>query len=108
MVAFFTKDQDFVPSIMGAPAGRVQEQHQKPFREISSRYGMRLLNRQETHTMELWKIHKFCESATLEQLEEREKRLVSLMEANSLSDTNAQKLLAVVREYIELKRMFGD
>jgi hypothetical protein len=58
--------------------------------------------------MELWKIHKFCESATLEQLEDREKRLVGLMEANSLSDTNAQKLLVVVREYIELKKMFGD
>ncbi len=58
--------------------------------------------------MELWKIHKFCESATLEQLEEREKRLVSLMEANALSDTNAQQLLSVVREYIELKKMFGD
>ena len=62
--------------------------------------------------MEFWKIHKFfesyCESATLEQLEDREKRLVGLMEANSLSDTNAQKLLVVVREYIERKKMFGD
>lgn len=58
--------------------------------------------------MELWKIHKYCESATLSELEEREKRLVELLENGPLRDTNARKALDVLRGYIELKKLFGD
>lgn len=56
--------------------------------------------------MELWKIHKFCETATLEQLQETEKKLKEL--AQRQASANVDKALAIVTEYLELKRLFDD
>ena len=56
--------------------------------------------------MELWKIHRFCETATLKQLQETEEKLKAL--AQQQSSTNANKALEIVREYLELKRLFDE
>jgi hypothetical protein len=58
--------------------------------------------------MELWKIHKFCEGASLAELFERKLELVALMEKQNLSNTNAIMVLNVLDEYIELKRLFDQ
>jgi len=58
--------------------------------------------------MELWKIHKYCESAALGDLEEKERRLSELWESGKLQETNAFKALVIIREYIELKRLFEN
>ncbi len=57
--------------------------------------------------MKLWKIHKFCETAGLDDLIEKENQLVALIQSRSLLETNDQKALEIVREHIELKRVFG-
>lgn len=56
--------------------------------------------------MEAWKIHKFAETATLEQLRQKEQQLQALMEAGKLAATNARYVLELIREYIELKELF--
>lgn len=56
--------------------------------------------------MELWKIHKYCESADLETLIRKEAELAEKLAAGRLNDTNAIKALDILREYIELKRLF--
>ncbi|MCU7829552.1 MAG: hypothetical protein KZQ85_10840 [Candidatus Thiodiazotropha sp. (ex Myrtea sp. 'scaly one' KF741663)] len=58
--------------------------------------------------MELWKVHKFCESASLEDLRNRRDKLKELIELNKLVDTNAVKALELIEEYIELKSLFED
>ena len=56
--------------------------------------------------MELWKIHRFCETATLPELLEKEAALARLVAEERLRSTNAKKVLEIIREYIELKRLF--
>ena len=58
--------------------------------------------------MELWKIHKFCESASLSELRERQDRLKALIESGRVSDTNAEKALELITEYIDLKSLFDE
>jgi hypothetical protein len=58
--------------------------------------------------MELWRIHKFCESASLSELRERKDRLKVLIDHMELIDTNAPKALEIIDEYIELKNLFED
>ncbi len=56
--------------------------------------------------MELWKIHKFAETASLEELKQKEQQLQTLVEQGKLAATNARHVLEVLREYIELKQLF--
>lgn len=56
--------------------------------------------------MELWKIHKYCESAELDTLIRKEAELAEKLAEGRFSDTNAIKALDILREYIELKRLF--
>jgi hypothetical protein len=56
--------------------------------------------------MELWKVHKFCEGASLAELQARREKIIALIEKNALSNTNAEKVLSLLDEYIELKRLF--
>lgn len=56
--------------------------------------------------MEIWKIHKFAETASLEELRAKEKQLVALIDQGKASATNARHILELVREYIELKELF--
>lgn len=58
--------------------------------------------------MELWKVHKFCTSASLEDLRNRRDKLKALIELNKLVDTNALKALELIEEYIELKSLLED
>ncbi|MBN2702384.1 MAG: hypothetical protein JXR29_13140 [Methylothermaceae bacterium] len=58
--------------------------------------------------MELWKIHRFCQGASLDQLLRAEQELVQAINEEKVSDTNAAKTLELLREYIELKRIFRD
>ena len=58
--------------------------------------------------MELWKIEKFCETATLEQLRQIEERLDHLIDTGLLTGTNALLALQKVREAITLREMFGE
>ena len=58
--------------------------------------------------MELWKIHKFCEGASLNELFQRKLEIVALMEKQNLSNTNAHQVLNVLEEYIELKSLFDQ
>lgn len=58
--------------------------------------------------MELWKIHKYCERADLDELLEREVKLMVLLQQGRLKDTNALKALELMQEYIELKKVFQD
>ncbi|MGD9171168.1 MAG: hypothetical protein PVI97_14060 [Candidatus Thiodiazotropha sp.] len=58
--------------------------------------------------MELWKIHKFCETASLSELQESRDKLKTLIDQMKLIDTNALKALELIDEYIELKSLFED
>jgi len=55
--------------------------------------------------MELWKIHKFCETATLSQLLERMSWLATSIKQGELAGTNARMALRLVFQYIELDLM---
>lgn len=46
--------------------------------------------------MELWKIHKYCKSASLVELRDRQDRLKALIESGKVSETNARKALVLV------------
>ena len=56
--------------------------------------------------MELWKVHKYCETASLKELVHKELELREAVDEKRISDTNAKAILAIVQEYIELKRLF--
>ncbi len=56
--------------------------------------------------MEAWKVHKFCEGASLKELLERKEKLLHLIEQNHLSRTNADQVMGILEEYIELKALF--
>jgi len=58
--------------------------------------------------MELWKIHKFCTGASLEELRERKEKLEALIDQGTVKDTNADYALKILTEYIELKTLFED
>lgn len=58
--------------------------------------------------MELWKIEKVCETATLPQLREIEARLAAMVTIGLLTGTNARLALQTVREAIVLREMFGE
>ena len=58
--------------------------------------------------MELWKVHKFCETASLNELRNRRDRLRVLIDHMKVIDTNALKALEIMDEYIELKSLFED
>ena len=46
--------------------------------------------------MELWKVHKFCEGASLEELLERREKMIALIENNALSNTNMAPAMPVI------------
>ena len=56
--------------------------------------------------MEIWKVHKFCESASLAELQEKRKALCALLQQGKLKGTNAEPALKILEEYLELKRLF--
>ncbi|MBW9263052.1 MAG: hypothetical protein K1564_15915 [Candidatus Thiodiazotropha sp. (ex. Lucinisca nassula)] len=58
--------------------------------------------------MELWKIHKFCETSSLSELQTRREKLKKLIDHMKVVDTNATKVLELLDEYIELKSLFED
>lgn len=58
--------------------------------------------------MELWKIEKFCATATLPQLREIEARLTAMVTIGLLTGTNVRLALQKVREAIVLREMFGE
>ena len=58
--------------------------------------------------MELWKVDKFCETASLQQLREIGARLDSMVDAGLLTGTNALIALQKVREAIALRELFGE
>lgn len=58
--------------------------------------------------MELWKIEKFCATATLPQLREIEARLAAMVTSGLLTGTNVRLALQKVREAIVLREMFGE
>lgn len=53
--------------------------------------------------MEIWKIHKFCESTTLTELIECMLCLAINIEQDKLAGTNAEVALRVVYEHIGIK-----
>jgi len=81
-----------------------------PKRENASRLGRVFsiwayrLNQEKI--MEAWKLHKFCESATLEQLEQVRDVLRAKVDSGQLTETNARYALGLVEKYIDLKRIF--
>ena len=56
--------------------------------------------------MEYWKLHKFCETSSLDVLHEKKTELVKLLDTGRLHGTNAKALLGLLDEYIELKKLF--
>jgi hypothetical protein len=58
--------------------------------------------------VELWKVHKFCETASLNELRNRRYRLRVQIDHMKVIDTNALKALEIMDEYIELKSLFED
>ena len=60
------------------------------------------------HNGSLWKIHKFCEHASLDELRERERKLAVLVQDGQLRGTNARVALMIMREYIDLKSLFDE
>jgi len=58
--------------------------------------------------MEKWKVVKFCESATFEQLMEKERQLKELITMGALDDTNARQLLHIVQETLLIRRLFEE
>lgn len=58
--------------------------------------------------MELWKVEKFCETATLSPLRAIEHRLDSMVDSGLLGGTNAWIALQKVREAITLRELFGE
>ncbi len=56
--------------------------------------------------MEYWKFHKFCETSSLDVLQEKKTELARLLDAGRLHGTNAKALLGLLDEYIELKKLF--
>ena len=58
--------------------------------------------------MEAWKVHKFCEGASLKELLKRKEKLSRLIEQNLLSRTNADQVMGILEEYIELKTLFDE
>jgi len=58
--------------------------------------------------MEKWKVIKFCETATFQQLLDKERQLKELIVIGALDDTNAKQLLPVIQEAILLRRLFGE
>ncbi|WP_156885252.1 hypothetical protein [Acidihalobacter ferrooxydans] len=57
--------------------------------------------------MELWKIHKYAETASLAELLAKERELDAAIKTGKVVSTNAEHVLRLLREYIELKQMFG-
>lgn len=58
--------------------------------------------------MELWKVEKFCETATLSPLRAIEHRLDSMVDSGLLGGTTARIALQKVREAITLRELFGE
>lgn len=58
--------------------------------------------------MEIWRIHKYCERATIEELFGTERALTEAIREDRLGSTNAKLALAIVKQYIEIRRVFGD
>lgn len=58
--------------------------------------------------MEIWKIEKFCETASLEQLQETQTKLEHMIKAGRLTGTNAEIALKRVTESIALRALFDD
>ncbi len=56
--------------------------------------------------METWKIHKFCETASINELRRKKEELAKAIAAGRVTATNAEAILKIVREYIELRELF--
>lgn len=58
--------------------------------------------------MEHWKIAKYCETASVRQLLDTERELSKMIEEGKLVHTNAKAALEILRETIELRKLFGE
>lgn len=58
--------------------------------------------------MEYWKVAKFCETASYQQLLKTEMELTQMIDEGLLERTNARVLLEQVRQTIKLRKLFGD
>jgi len=58
--------------------------------------------------MELWKVHKICERASLAELRSIQARLTEEMLQGKLDGTNAPIALELVQKYVRIKEVFGD
>lgn len=58
--------------------------------------------------MQLWKIHKYCERAAIEEMLGTERELTEAIREDRLGSTNARQALAIVKQYIDIRRVFGD
>ena len=58
--------------------------------------------------MEIWKIDKFCETATYSQLLEKEQTLREMIERGELKRTNAEFALITIQQNINYRKLFGE
>jgi hypothetical protein len=58
--------------------------------------------------IELWKIHKFCETATLEQLLDSKRELQDLMDSGKLPRARCDYFLSIIEESIALRKLFKE
>jgi len=61
--------------------------------------------------MELWKVHQFCQQASLEALREKFETVSQAMLQGQLNGTNAAVILGIIRQYIlkaELDDLFNE
>ncbi len=56
----------------------------------------------------LWKIERFCATATLEQLRAKQEELEKAVLSGALTNINAEIALKKVREGIVLNTLFGE
>ncbi len=56
----------------------------------------------------LWKIERFCATATLEQRREKQGELAKAILSDALTGINAEIALKKVREGIVLNTLFGE
>ena len=63
---------------------------------------------QEEMPVETWKMVKFVETASLEQLEAKHEQLEELIESGQVHGTNARTILAILKEGIALRKLFEE
>ncbi len=58
--------------------------------------------------MEVWKVHKFCESANHRELVAKRVEITNLFARFPLTSTNAEQVLAILDWYIALMELFPE